>query len=193
MLSNQRVQFRFAQLVHDRKRRGKPLDLSLSPEQAEAVSAIAQSQPTAGNTCRLPGKKGQVTRAMSVIEGDGGGLAAVPAAPGDGVSPEGVSDGRGLAAVLPMDGSQVMQDDGDDRLDEDDPRPLWQQLAELLRGRIERGELAGRLEAETALAQRYGVSRDTVRRALADLARDGLIRSTRGRGTFVLPPGERGT
>jgi DNA-binding GntR family transcriptional regulator len=32
-----------------------------------------------------------------------------------------------------------------------------------------------------------------VRRALAVLARYGLIRSTRGRGTFVLPPGERGT
>ena len=65
--------------------------------------------------------------------------------------------------------------------------------ADLLRNRIERGELVGRLEAETALAQHYGISRDTVRRALACLARDGLIRSTRGRGTFVLPPSERGT
>jgi hypothetical protein len=128
---------------------------------------------------------------MSVIEGDGGGLTAVPALPGDSASPGEVSDGEDLAAVLPMDGSQVSQDD--DRLDDDDPRPLWQQLADLLRGRIERGELAGRLEAETTLAQHYGVSRDTVRRALADLAMDGLIRSTRGRGTFVLPLSERGT
>jgi hypothetical protein len=150
-----------------------------------------QSQPTADNTCRLPRKKGQVTPAMSVIEGDGGGLAAVPAVPGDSVSLEEDSEGEGLAAVLSMDRSQVRQDD--DRLDEADPRPLWQQLAGLLRSRIERGELAGRLEAETALAQRYGISRDTVRRALACLAGDGLIRSTRGRGTFVLPPGERGT
>ena len=128
---------------------------------------------------------------MSVIEGDGGGLTAVPALPGDSASPGEVSDGEDLAAVLPMDGSQVSQDD--DRLDDDDARPLWQQLADLLRGRIERGELAGRLEAETTLAQHYGVSRDTVRRALADLAMDGLIRSTRGRGTFVLPLSERGT
>ena len=127
---------------------------------------------------------------MGAIEGDGGGLAAVPAAPGDSVGPEESGDGEGLAAVLPMDGIQVTQDD---RLDEDDPRPLWQQLADLLRGRIERGELTGRLEAEMSLAQHYGVSRDTVRRALACLARDGLIRSTRGRGTFVVPPGERGT
>ena len=128
---------------------------------------------------------------MSAIEGDGGNLAAVPPLPGDSASPGEVSDGEGLATVLPMDGSQVTQ--GDDRLDEADPRPLWQQLADLLRNRIERGELSGRLEAETSLAQHYGVSRDTVRRALADLARDGLIRSTRGRGTFVLRPGERDT
>jgi hypothetical protein len=127
---------------------------------------------------------------MTAIEGDGGSPAAVPAMHGDGAGPGEASDDEGLAAVLPMDGSQVTQDD--DRLDEDDPRPLWQQLADLLRGRLERGELAGRIEAETALAQHYGVSRDTVRRALADLAGDGLIRSTRGRGTFVLPPGERG-
>jgi Bacterial regulatory proteins, gntR family len=128
---------------------------------------------------------------MGVIEGGSGGLAAVPAMPGGGLGQGDVSDGADLAAVLPMDGNRVTHDD--DRLDENDPRPLWQQLADLLRGRIERGELAGRLEAETALAQHYGVSRDTVRRALADLARDGLIRSTRGRGTFVLPPAERGT
>lgn len=99
-------------------------------------------------------------------------------------------DNEGLAAVLPMAGSQLPQTG--DRLDDADPRPLWQQLADLLRSRIERGELTGRLEAETALAQHYGISRDTVRRALATLAGDGLIRSTRGRGTFVLPPGERG-
>jgi len=128
---------------------------------------------------------------MSAIDGDGRSVAAVPAVSSDSASPGEVSDGKALAAVLPMDGSQVTQDD--DRLEEADPRPLWQQLAELLRGRIERGELAGRLEAETALAQHYGVSRDTVRRALACLARDGLIRSTRGRGTFVLPPNQRGT
>ena len=128
---------------------------------------------------------------MSVIEGDGGSLAAVPAVPSDRADQEEAGGDEGLAAVLSMDGSQVTQDD--DRLDEADPRPLWQQLADLLRSRIERGELAGRLEAETALALHYGISRDTVRRALACLARDGLIRSTRGRGTFVLPPSERGT
>lgn len=122
---------------------------------------------------------------MSVIEGDGGSLAAVPATPGDGGSPGQVGDGEGLAAVLPMDGSQVTQDD--DRLDEDDPRPLWQQLADLLRGRIERGELSGRLQAETALAQHYGVSRDTVRRTMALLREEGVVFTVPHRGTYVGP------
>ena len=131
---------------------------------------------------------------MDVTEGDGSGLAAVPPAPADSVSPAEVSDDEGLAAVLPLDGSQVTPQDDDqgDQLDQDDPRPLWQQLADLLRDRIDCGELAGRLEAEMTLAEHYGVSRDTVRRALACLAREGLIRSTRGRGTFVVPPGDRG-
>ena len=132
---------------------------------------------------------------MDVPEDDSSGLAAVPPAPAGSLSPAEVGDDEGLAAVLPLDGSQVTPQDGsrDDRLDEDDPRPLWRQLADLLRDRIDQGELAGRLEAEMTLAEHYGVSRDTVRRALATLARDGLIRSTRGRGTFVVPPGDRST
>jgi DNA-binding GntR family transcriptional regulator len=94
-----------------------------------------------------------------------------------------VEDGT-LADVRSINGAPAAHQD---RLDEADPRPLWQQLAELLRSQIERGDLTGRLEAETSLAQRYGISRDTVRHALACLAGDGLIQSTRGRGTFVLP------
>jgi DNA-binding GntR family transcriptional regulator len=101
-----------------------------------------------------------------------------------------------LAAVVAEDigGSPpaaVPQDD-DGRLDQDAPEPLWEQLAGLLRDRIDRGVLSGRLEAETALALHYQVSRDTVRRALAQLHEEGLIRATRGRGTFVTRPGERG-
>jgi DNA-binding GntR family transcriptional regulator len=97
-----------------------------------------------------------------------------------------VAEDGGRAGVLSMN---VTPAPHGDRLDEADPRPLWQQLSDLLRTRIERGELAGRMEAETALARHYGISRDTVRHALARLAEDGLIRSTRGRGTFVLPRG----
>ncbi|HSD36622.1 MAG TPA: FadR/GntR family transcriptional regulator [Rhodocyclaceae bacterium] len=44
----------------------------------------------------------------------------------------------------------------------------------------------GRLPTETELAQRFGVSRPTVREALSRLRLDGLIASRRGSGSFVL-------
>ena len=52
-------------------------------------------------------------------------------------------------------------------------------LAGLEAGRPGPGE---RLGAERELAQRLGVSRSTVRAALADLERSGFVRRTRGRG-----------
>lgn len=42
-----------------------------------------------------------------------------------------------------------------------------------------------RLPAETALAEAYGVSRPTVREALARLREDGLVRSRQGSGAYV--------
>jgi len=45
-----------------------------------------------------------------------------------------------------------------------------------------------RLPAERELAERYGCSLITVRRALSELAREQRIERTRGRGTFVLHP-----
>jgi DNA-binding LacI/PurR family transcriptional regulator/DNA-binding transcriptional regulator YhcF (GntR family) len=47
------------------------------------------------------------------------------------------------------------------------------------------------LMSETALAQKYGISRKSVRKALQKLAGQGLIRKLQGKGTFVIPPGER--
>jgi DNA-binding GntR family transcriptional regulator len=64
---------------------------------------------------------------------------------------------------------------------------IWQQLrADILR-RIENGSLSpgDALPPETALAEAYGVSRLTVRRALADLARIGVVRTEHGVGSFV--------
>ncbi|WP_395345138.1 GntR family transcriptional regulator [Variovorax sp. UC122_21] len=57
--------------------------------------------------------------------------------------------------------------------------------------RTEGGNFAGRfgdtgaLPKEEALCERFGVSRITVRRALADLAALGLVERRHGRGTFV--------
>ncbi len=61
----------------------------------------------------------------------------------------------------------------------------WRRVADGIRAAIGDGSLAGRLPAEAELAARFGVNRHTVRRAIAALAADGLLRAERGRGTFV--------
>jgi DNA-binding GntR family transcriptional regulator len=64
---------------------------------------------------------------------------------------------------------------------------VWQQLRADLSTRIEAGALSAGdpLPTETALAEAYGVNRLTVRRALADLARVGVVRTEHGVGSFV--------
>ncbi|MEO0381934.1 MAG: GntR family transcriptional regulator [Pseudomonadota bacterium] len=64
---------------------------------------------------------------------------------------------------------------------------VWRQIAAALRGPIQRGEWqpGARLPIELELAAHFRVNRHTVRRALADLARDGLIATMQGRGTFI--------
>ena len=61
------------------------------------------------------------------------------------------------------------------------------QIADALRGRINRGELAAgaRLPSEADLRTEFDVSRPTVRSALALLVNEGLITSETGRGSFV--------
>jgi GntR family transcriptional regulator len=67
------------------------------------------------------------------------------------------------------------------------------QIYLLLRDRIASGRLGdgGSLPGEQALAAEHGVSRVTVRRALAELEREGLVSRRRGAGTYVL--GDCGT
>jgi GntR family transcriptional regulator, phosphonate transport system regulatory protein len=64
---------------------------------------------------------------------------------------------------------------------------LWRQIADDLERAIAAGalEVGQRLPGEVALSARFGVNRHTVRRALAALAEHGLVRPTRGSGTFV--------
>lgn len=70
------------------------------------------------------------------------------------------------------------------------PVPLHHQVYLDLSSALDEGELkpGDRLPPERELAERYGCSLITVRRALSELAREGRIERTRGRGTFVLRP-----
>ena len=64
---------------------------------------------------------------------------------------------------------------------------IWQQIQEVLTGEIAAGRFGpgDRLPTEAALAQRFGVNRHTVRRALREMQEAGLIHARRGAGVFV--------
>jgi len=65
--------------------------------------------------------------------------------------------------------------------------PLHRRVAEILRGEIASGLRPGdRLESESALAARLGVSLPTVREALSTLAHEGLVSRRHGSGTYVI-------
>ncbi|HEY8613896.1 MAG TPA: phosphonate metabolism transcriptional regulator PhnF [Roseomonas sp.] len=72
-------------------------------------------------------------------------------------------------------------------LDRDGGEPLWRQIAGALEAAIMEGEhgTEDRLPSEAALSARFGVNRHTVRRALEALERRGLVRTEKGRGSFV--------
>jgi GntR family transcriptional regulator len=75
-------------------------------------------------------------------------------------------------------------------IDQASYEPVYRQLAGILRDQIRAGELqpGAALPPEATLAQTYDVGRDTVRDALASLRSEGLVITTRGRGTFVREP-----
>jgi GntR family phosphonate transport system transcriptional regulator len=64
---------------------------------------------------------------------------------------------------------------------------LWRRIAETLRQEIGGPDYppGARLATEADLSARFSVNRHTVRRALEELSRGGLIRVEQGRGTFV--------
>ena len=65
--------------------------------------------------------------------------------------------------------------------------PIYKQLRDLLLGEIASGELhpGDRIYTESKLANRFQVSRTTIRRALGGLEREGLIVRFPGKGTFI--------
>lgn len=65
--------------------------------------------------------------------------------------------------------------------------PIWKSIHAALAADIagERYAPGDKLPTEAALSRRFGVNRHTVRRALAQLAEDGVIHTRRGAGVFV--------
>lgn len=71
--------------------------------------------------------------------------------------------------------------------------PDSRELAELIRGRIEGGEFAPEdtLPPITQWMEEYGVTRQTVRTAITQLATEGIVRTAGRKGTIVQPRPER--
>jgi hypothetical protein len=61
----------------------------------------------------------------------------------------------------------------------------FQRLREKLREAIRGGEFSGKLPGERALAKRFHVNAKTLSKALTDLAAEGLLDRSIGRGTYV--------
>lgn len=66
-------------------------------------------------------------------------------------------------------------------------------IADVLAARIKDGTYPpdGRLPAELDLVAEFGSSRESVRRAVDELRKRGLVETVKGKGTFVLPAEER--
>lgn len=65
--------------------------------------------------------------------------------------------------------------------------PVWKSIynslsTDIAEGRYHAGD---KLPTEAALSKRFGVNRHTVRRALGQLAEDGIVHARRGAGVFV--------
>lgn len=68
--------------------------------------------------------------------------------------------------------------------------PLYTQIKEILRAKILDGSYAEheRLPSESEMIKAFGVSRITVRQAINDLQKEGLLFKIHGKGTFVAKP-----
>ena len=78
----------------------------------------------------------------------------------------------------------------DKALHSDSASPLYRQLMQRIRADIASGvyPVHSRIPSEAELGQTYQVSRVTVRKALAELTQEGLLRRMQGKGTFVCGP-----
>ncbi|MEL7132560.1 MAG: phosphonate metabolism transcriptional regulator PhnF [Pseudomonadota bacterium] len=65
--------------------------------------------------------------------------------------------------------------------------PIWKAIADSVRSDLAEGRYrpGDKLPTESALAERFGVNRHTVRHGLSVLVDEGLVRTRRGAGAFV--------
>lgn len=77
------------------------------------------------------------------------------------------------------------------KTDPNSPTHDYLQLAEILRQQIQRGEITSQLPSTTKIAKKTGHALITVRKAFAVLAREGLVQTVSGRGTFVTTERQR--
>ena len=79
------------------------------------------------------------------------------------------------------------------KVETNDPRPPYVQVADGLRRAIQSGELAAgsKLPAGRELAAEWGVALMTLQKAVDQLRSEGLVYSQQGRGVFIAAPGDR--
>jgi GntR family transcriptional regulator len=76
---------------------------------------------------------------------------------------------------------------GPTSIDKSSPVPIYVQLKDILRAAIEDERIASneRIPSENDLSTEFNISRMTVRQAIRELVREGLVYARRGEGTFV--------
>lgn len=72
-------------------------------------------------------------------------------------------------------------------LERNNPKPLYQQLREVLEDGINKGTWKEneRIPSENELSSTYGLSRMTARTVLTDMVKEGILYRVPGKGTFV--------
>lgn len=80
-----------------------------------------------------------------------------------------------------------MLGDRRDRIRHEGPVTIWRQIADDIAADVRAGRLSdgARLPAYADLADSYGVAVGTVKRAVLELRREGIVTVVVGRGTFI--------
>jgi ABC-type glycerol-3-phosphate transport system substrate-binding protein len=73
------------------------------------------------------------------------------------------------------------------KIDRNGPRPLYRQIKDFVLEWVRSGKVTpgSRLPPERELSRQFGVSRHTVREAIAELEREGIVYRVQGSGTYV--------